>query len=400
MNDVTNFWQERKRNACLVLPDGTVIKAFGIGAQATKIGELCFNTSITGYQEILTDPSYSNQIINFTFPHIGNVGTNNLDIEDYNCEVTLGAIGAIFKGEITTPSNYRSINHLNNWLIERNITAIYGVDTRAITHYIRKHKAPNVAIAYNEDGLFDYKQLHEQLKQWSGLNGLDLAKEASITQSKLWNEANWCWKAHSYQQNNETEPKFNIVVIDYGVKRNILRLLCNLDAKITVVPAQTSARDILALEPSGIFLSNGPGDPAATGQYAIDILKELFNYNIPIFGICLGHQLLALASGANTIKMAQGHRGANHPVKNLNTGKVEIVCMNHGFAVDSNSLPNFVHETHISLFDNSNCGLEFIDKPIFSVQYHPESSPGPQDSRYLFNKFKDAMLTYKEKRAS
>jgi len=399
LTDVTNFWEEKKPNACVILPDNTIIKAFGLGAQGTKVGELCFNTSITGYQEILTDPSYLNQIITFTFPHIGNVGTNSLDIENYNIETKVGAIGAIFKGKITEPANYRSSQHLNNWLVERNITAIYGVDTRALTHYIRKNNAPNVVIAYNETGVFNYKQLQEQAKNWCGLNGLDLAKEAATKKTSKWSEPSWCWEQHKYAKLASQNTKLHIVVIDYGVKRNILRLLCSLNADITVVNAQTPAETILELNPDGIFLSNGPGDPAATGKYAVPILKKLFEYDIPIFGICLGHQLLALACGAKTIKMQQGHRGANHPVKNLHNGNVEIVSMNHGFAVDSLTLPSCVKETHISLFDKSNCGLSFVNKNIFSVQHHPEASPGPQDSFYLFNKFKNDMLKYKQSKA-
>lgn len=399
MSDVTNFWEEKKPNACVVLPDGAIIKAFGLGAQGSKVGELCFNTSITGYQEILTDPSYLNQIITFTFPHIGNVGTNSLDIEDYNIEKKIGAIGAIFKSKITEPTNYRSCQHLNNWLIDRDITAIYGIDTRALTHYIRKNNAPNVVIAYNEHGIFDYKQLQEQAKNWCGLNGLDLAKEAAVHKTSIWNEPAWCWQQHKYAKKSSDDNKLHIVVVDYGVKRNILRLLRSLNADITIVNAQTPAQTIIALKPDGIFLSNGPGDPAATGKYAIPILQKLFEYDIPIFGICLGHQLLALASGAKTIKMQQGHRGANHPVKNLSNGNVEIVSMNHGFAVDNSTLPACVKETHISLFDKSNCGLAFVDKNIFSVQHHPEASPGPQDSFYLFDKFKNDMLKYKQSKA-
>lgn len=396
MSDVTPFWQEKKHNACIILPDGAIIKAIGLGAEDTKVGELCFNTSITGYQEILTDPSYLNQIITFTFPHIGNVGVNQEDIEDYNFETKVGAIGAIFKGNITSPSNYRATKHLDEWLKERNITAIYDVDTRALTHYIRKNNAPNVVIAYNKNGIFDYKALQQKAQNWSGLNGLDLAKEATTKQLAKWNEPSWCWQQNKYAQPANDSSKLNIVVIDYGIKRNILRLLCSLNADITVVNAHSSAQAILDLKPDGIFLSNGPGDPAATGIYAIPILQKLFKYDIPIFGICLGHQLLALASGAKTIKMKQGHRGANHPVKNLATGAIDIVSMNHGFAVDSSTLPNTVKETYISLFDNSNCGLSFIDKNIFSVQHHPEASPGPQDSFYLFEQFKNAMLKYKQ----
>lgn len=396
MSDVTSFWKEKKHNACLVLPDGTIIKAFGLGAQDIKVGELCFNTSITGYQEILTDPSYLNQIITFTFPHIGNVGANKEDIEDYNFETKIGAIGAIFKENVTEPSNYRATENFNNWLIERNITAIYGVDTRALTHYIRKNNAPNVVIAYNENGDFDYEELQNMAKNWCGLNGLDLAKEATTTKSAKWNELAWCWQNNKYSISEQNNEELHIVVIDYGIKRNILRLLCNLGAKITVVSATTSAQDILNLNPDGIFLSNGPGDPAATGIYAIPILQNLFKTNIPIFGICLGHQLLALAAGAKTIKMPQGHRGANHPVKNLATGVIDIVSMNHGFTVDNSCLPELIEETHISLFDNSNCGLSFANKNIFSVQHHPEASPGPQDSLYLFQKFKTMMLKYKQ----
>lgn len=387
-------WTIKKPTACIVFADGKIIKGVGLGATGSKVGEICFNTSITGYQEILTDPSYLSQIVTFTFPHIGNVGANSYDIENYSKEANNGAVGAIFKCDITDPANYRSTLHLNDWLKQQGIIAIAGVDTRALTHFIRQNGAPNATIAHDPTGDFDYNGLQKQAQNWSGLNGLDLAEIASAKKSDIWNENSWCWQNQTYQTSSPSDNLPHIVVIDYGIKRNILRLLRDLNARITIVNAKTRAEEILALNPDGIFLSNGPGDPAATGKYAIPILQKLFEYDVPIFGICLGHQLIALAVGAKTIKMKQGHRGANHPVKDHNSGKVEIVSMNHGFAVDSATLPNHVIETHTSLFDNTNCGLSFVDKDIFSVQHHPEASPGPQDSYHLFKKFKSSVIKH------
>lgn len=386
INDVRNQpWQQTKATALLVLADGTVIEGQGLGATGSVVAEVCFNTALTGYQEILTDPSYAGQIVTFTFPHIGNVGANNEDIEDLNPAARSGAVGAIFKADITEPSNYRSSGPLGEWLKRRGVIALTGIDTRALTALIREKGAPNAVIAHAPDGVFDIEALKQQAREWSGLVGLDLAKEVTSGQTSTWTETPWVWN-EGYSELTD-QPSMHIVAIDYGVKRNILRLLAGLGAKVTVVPAKTAAQDILALQPDGIFLSNGPGDPAATGEYAVPVIRELLETQIPVFGICLGHQMLALALGGKTVKMHQGHHGANHPVKDHTTGKVEIVSMNHGFAVDASSLPAGVEETHISLFDGSNCGLSLVGRPVFSVQHHPEASPGPQDSHYLFRRF-------------
>ncbi|MBP0439268.1 glutamine-hydrolyzing carbamoyl-phosphate synthase small subunit [Tianweitania sediminis] len=377
-------WSEEAATAVLVLADGTVIEGVGLGATGEAVAEVCFNTALTGYQEILTDPSYVGQIVTFTFPHIGNVGANNEDIEDLTPAARHGAVGAIFKADVTNPSNYRSVAHLDEWLKRRGIVALSGIDTRALTALIRDKGAPHAAIAHDPHGQFDIPALQAKAKAWSGLVGLDLAKEVTSGQSSVWNETPWAWGESFGEQ---AEPTMHVVAIDYGVKRNILRLLSGLGAKVTVVPAQTKAEDILAMKPDGIFLSNGPGDPEATGQYAVPVIRDLLQADLPMFGICLGHQILALAAGAKTTKMHQGHHGANHPVKDHTTGKVEIVSMNHGFSVDSSSLPDGVSETHVSLFDGSNCGIALAGKPVFSVQHHPEASPGPQDSHYLFRRF-------------
>ena len=371
--------------AALVLADGTVFWGYGIGSEAEVVGEVCFNTAMTGYQEILTDPSYAGQIITFTFPHVGNVGTNDEDIETSPEQNPGGAaLGLIVREDITSPSNFRNNKHLDDWCRERKLTGISGVDTRKLTRYIRLNGAPNGVVCYNKDGKFDIPALIEKAKSWPGLNGMDLAKTVTCREPYSWDETRWSLEEGYGKQ---TAPKAHVVAIDYGVKRNILRCLATTGAKITVVPATTSAADILALKPDGIFLSNGPGDPAATGEYAIPVIKELLESGIPLFGICLGHQMLALAIGAKTVKMHQGHRGANHPVMDYNTDKVEITSMNHGFMVDKDSLPNNVKVSHISLFDQTLCGLELVDRPAFSVQHHPEASPGPQDSHYLFDRF-------------
>lgn len=388
-----NPWSVNKSTALLVLADGTVIEGKGAGATGIAEGEVCFNTAITGYEEILTDPSYTQQIINFTFPHIGNVGTNNEDIEDLTPPNCHGAVGAILKADITHPSNYRANENFNKWLKARKIIALCGIDTRALTILIREKGAQNAVIAHNPEGNFDIPSLHKRAQKWSGLVNLDLTKGVTSKSLKQWDEKLWVWNK-GYSTN--TVHNLHIIAIDYGIKRNILRLMATQNARITIVPAHTSVEEILAMKPDGIFLSNGPGDPAATAQYAIPTIKTLIDHNLPLFGICLGHQLLALAVGAKTVKMHQGHHGANHPVKDLNTGKVEIVSMNHGFAVDATSLPQHVQETHISLFDGSNCGIRIIGKPIFSVQYHPEASPGPQDSHYLFQYFCDLIMDYKK----
>ena len=384
MNDKTP-WTTDRPTALLVLADGTVIEGKGVGATGQVQAEVVFNTALTGYQEILTDPSYSGQIVTFTFPHIGNIGANEEDIEDLAPAARHTAVGAIFKADITEPSNYRSREHLDCWLKARGIVGLTGVDTRALTAWIREHGAPNAVIAHDPDGDFDVEALKAEAKAWSGLENLDLAREATCGQSSQWSEGPWVWD-EGYGA-GDGSAGIHIVAIDYGIKRNILRLFSGLGCKVTVMPARTSAEEVLAQKPDGIFLSNGPGDPAATGDYAVPMIRKLMQSGIPIFGICLGHQLLALALGGRTVKMHQGHHGANHPVKDHTTGKVEIVSMNHGFAVDAKSLPQGVEETHVSLFDGSNCGLRVDGKPIFSVQHHPEASPGPQDSHYLFRRF-------------
>jgi carbamoyl-phosphate synthase small subunit len=382
----TQGWTTPKPTAVLVLADGTVIHGKGLGASGKVAAEVCFNTALTGYQEILTDPSYLGQIVTFTFPHIGNIGANDEDIEDLTPAARNGAVGAIFKADITEPSNYRSARHLDEWLKARGIIALSGIDTRALTAWIREKGAPNAVIAHDPNGNFDIEALKAEAKAWHGLLDLDLAKDASVGQSSRWSERPWAW-SKGYDEIGDADAPYHIVAIDYGVKRNILRLFAGLGARVTIVPAATDADAIMALDPDGVFLSNGPGDPAATGQYAVPTIKALMATDIPVFGICLGHQILALALGGRTVKMHQGHHGANHPVKDHTTGKVEIVSMNHGFAVDGKSLPAGVSETHVSLFDGTNCGLAVDGKPVFSVQHHPEASPGPQDSHYLFRRF-------------
>ncbi|WP_410000523.1 glutamine-hydrolyzing carbamoyl-phosphate synthase small subunit [Mesorhizobium sp. SP-1A] len=377
-------WTTEVPTALLVLADGTVIEGRGLGATGSAVAEVCFNTALTGYEEILTDPSYAGQIVTFTFPHIGNVGTNDEDIEDLHPAARAGAVGAVFKADVTNPSNYRAAGHLDEWLKRRGIVALAGIDTRALTALIREKGLANAVIAHAPDGRFDVEDLKRQAAAWSGLVGLDLASEVTSGQSSVWAETPWVWNEGYGEQD---EPTMHIVAVDYGVKRNILRLLAGLGARITVVPATSKAQDILAMKPDGIFLSNGPGDPAATGEYAVPVIRDLLKTDLPLFGICLGHQMLALAVGGKTVKMHQGHHGANHPVKDHTTGKVEIVSMNHGFAVDSKSLPEGVEETHVSLFDGSNCGITLAGKAVFSVQHHPEASPGPQDSHYLFRRF-------------
>ena len=379
-------WTTPKHTALLVLADGTVIEGMGIGATGKVQAEVCFNTALTGYEEILTDPSYLGQIVTFTFPHIGNVGANDEDIEDLTPAARHGAVGVIFKADITDPSNYRALKHLDAWLKARGVIGLCGIDTRALTAWIRENGMPNAVIAHDPNGNFDIEALKADAKAWSGLEGLDLAKVASSGQTSVWTEKPWVWNEGT-EELKEADTTHHIVALDFGVKRNILRLFSGLGCKVTVMPATTSADEVLAQKPDGIFLSNGPGDPAATGEYAVPVIRSLIETEIPLFGICLGHQMLGIAVGAKTSKMHQGHHGANHPVKDHTTGKVEIVSMNHGFAVDSNSLPEGVEETHISLFDGTNCGLRLTGKPVFSVQHHPEASPGPQDSHYLFRRF-------------
>ncbi len=391
---MTAPWTVEKPTALLVLADGTVIEGKGIGAEGRVQAEVCFNTALTGYEEILTDPSYLGQIVTFTFPHIGNVGTNEEDIEDLTPAARNGAVGVIFKADITEPSNYRASKHLDAWLKARGIIGLSGIDTRALTAWIRENGMPNAVIAHDPSGNFDVEKLKAEAKAWGGLEGLDLAIKATTGQSVRWNETPWKWDEGTAEL-GDAGAKYHIVALDFGVKRNILRLFAGLDCRVTVMPATSSAAEVLAHKPDGIFLSNGPGDPAATGEYSVPVIKELVETGIPLFGICLGHQMLALALGGTTMKMHQGHHGANHPVKDYTTGKVEIVSMNHGFAVDSKSLPESVEETHVSLFDGTNCGLRLKGKPVFSVQHHPEASPGPQDSHYLFRRFLNLVREHK-----
>jgi len=384
----TGDWDEPKATALLVLADGTVLEGFGLGATGHAVGEVCFNTAMTGYEEILTDPSYAGQIITFTFPHIGNVGTNEDDIESVNLASRPGACGVILHSAITPASNYRATRNLNDWLKARDVIGLSGIDTRALTALIRDKGMPNAVIAHAPDGKFDVEALKRQARDWPGLVGMDLVPKVTSAQRFAWDETPWEWgKGYGRQD----KPEFHVVALDYGIKRNILRLLAGTGCKVTVVPAKTSAEDIMALKPDGVFLSNGPGDPAATGKYAVPVIKKLIDSGTPTFGICLGHQMLGIAVGGKTMKMHQGHHGANHPVKDLSTGKVEITSMNHGFALDKDSLPKNVEQTHFSLFDGSNCGIALKDKPVFSVQYHPEASPGPRDSHYLFRRFAEMM---------
>jgi carbamoyl-phosphate synthase small subunit len=367
-------------NAALVLADGTVFWGKGVGAPGKAVGEVCFNTSITGYQEILTDPSYAGQIITFTFPHIGNVGTNPEDIET----TTPAARGLVIREDITGPANYRATQPLDSWLKSHNLTGLSGVDTRRLTRLIRDKGAPNGVIAYNPAGRLDIAAMREEAQVWPGLEGVDLALEVTCRQSYEWRETTWR-RGRGYGTQNA--PRFHVVAVDYGAKRNILRMLAEHGCQVTVVPATATVEDIMRHKPDGVFLSNGPGDPAATGEYAVPVLRALIDKSVPMFGICLGHQMLALALGGRTSKMDKGHRGANHPVKDAVTGKVEITSQNHGFVVDPESLPAGIDATHMSLFDKTNEGLTLAGKPVFSVQHHPEASPGPQDAQYLFGRF-------------
>ncbi len=383
----------RKKTGALVLEDGTAFLGTGFGASGVNVGELCFNTAITGYQEILTDPSYAGQIITFTFPHIGNVGTNK---EDWEALKKIDLRGVIMRTAPSAPSNWRAAGNLDGFLEAQGIAGLSGIDTRALTHRIREQGFVRAAIAHQSDGDFDLAQLRQNACDWPGLQNMELAKKVSSPAPTSWEgETDWHWP-QGFGKNHETP--FHVVTLDYGIKRNILRLLARHHCRITIMPANTSAEEILALKPDGVFLSNGPGDPAATGDaYAVPVIQKIAETDIAFFGICLGHQMLALALGAQTEKMHQGHHGANHPVKNMRTGAVEIVSMNHGWTVLRDSLPDHVEETHISLFDNTNCGLRVKNKPIFSVQYHPEASPGPQDSHYLFRQFCDMMQERKQK---
>ncbi len=375
----------RKPTACLALADGTLFYGEGFGATGQTVAELCFNTAMTGYQEIMTDPSYAGQVVTFTFPHIGNVGVNPED--DETAEPV--AAGMVVKWDPTEPSNWRATENLTAWLARRGRIGIGGLDTRRLTRAIRQQGAPHVALAHDPEGNFDIEALVAAARGFPGLVGLDLAKDVTCAQSYSWNEMKWAWP-DGYSARKTKGHR--VVALDYGAKRNILRCLASAGCDVIVLPATATADEVLAHDPAGVFLSNGPGDPAATGEYAVPMIREILDRtDLPVFGICLGHQMLALALGASTIKMNHGHHGANHPVKDLETGKVEITSMNHGFTVDSQTLPDGVKETHVSLFDGSNCGIRMTDRPVFSVQYHPEASPGPQDSYYLFERFVEAV---------
>jgi carbamoyl-phosphate synthase small subunit len=410
MAEPTSTRAPKGATAVLVLASGDMIWGKGFGAQGAGVGEVCFNTAMTGYQEVMTDPSYAKQIINFTFPHIGNVGANPEDVEAKNAH----AIGCIVRQDVTNPSNFRSVQHFDAWMKANNRIGISGVDTRALTRLIRQQGAPNAVIAhFDADAPFDFDYLLEQAREWPGLEGMDLAKDVTTLQSYGWDEGLWRMdvplppaggarggpvKSDPDSTRPSPDPsrtreggKRRVVAIDYGIKNNILRNLVDVGCEVKVVPATASFDDIMAHNPDGLFLSNGPGDPAATGEYAVPVIQQWLATKKPLFGICLGHQMLALAVGAKTEKMHQGHRGANHPVKRLSDGAVEITSMNHGFAVDAATLPANARATHVSLFDRSNCGFELTDQPAFSVQYHPEASPGPMDSHYLFERFAGMM---------
>ena len=391
-------WSEPKATALLVLDDGLVIEGTGLGATGKVAGEVCFNTAMTGYQEILTDPSYAGQIITFTFPHIGNVGSNEEDVETVNSAATTGARGCVLRAGITDPANWRASRHLADWLKARGMIAIAGVDARALTARIREKGMPNAMLVHDRDGVFDVPALQREAAALPSMTGLDLVPSVTAGQSYGWDATSW-QPGHGFGTRNG-DAAFHVVAIDYGIKSNILRLLADLGCHVTVLPARATAEDVLSRHPDGVLLSNGPGDPAATGIHAVPTIKAIVDSGVPVFGICLGHQLLGLALGAKTAKMHQGHHGANHPVKDYTTGKVEIVSMNHGFAIDRDSLPTGVEETHVSLFDGSNCGVRLAGKPVFSVQYHPEASPGPQDSHYLFKRFADLMKEHRDATAT
>ncbi|MGI3211685.1 glutamine-hydrolyzing carbamoyl-phosphate synthase small subunit [Roseovarius tibetensis] len=370
--------------ACLALADGSLFYGQGFGAVGDTTAELCFNTAMTGYQEIMTDPSYAGQIVTFTFPHVGNTGVNPDDDET----VDPVAAGMVVRWDPTEPSNWRAKQPLSDWLARRGRIAIGGVDTRRLTRAIRQQGAPHVALSHDPDGNFDVEALVARARGFAGLTGMDLARDVTCVQSYRWDEMRWAWPQGYTRQH---APRHKVVAVDYGAKRNILRCLASAGCEVTVLPATATAEDVLAHAPDGVFLSNGPGDPAATGKYAVPMIRGVLDAGLPMFGICLGHQMLALAVGGKTVKMNHGHHGANHPVKDLDTGKVEVTSMNHGFAVDGQSLPEGVIETHVSLFDGSNCGIRLQGRPVFSVQQHPEASPGPQDSFYLFERFTASM---------
>ena len=390
----TNSKNSHISTGILVLENKRIFRGIGIGFQGEATGEVCFNTSLTGYQEIISDPSYAGQIINFTFPHIGNVGTNKEDFESDK----IWTKGVIFNSEITSPSNYRSFQHLDAWLKKNKIVGITGLDTRSLTNFIRDKGAPKGTIAYSKKSKFNISKLTNATNKWSGLKNLDLAEKVTTQKNYTWKGLKTWRKEYGYRKNNQNS--FHVVAIDYGIKKNILRYFSDFKCKVTVVSCKTSAENILALKPNGVFLSNGPGDPAATGKYAIQIVQSLIQNKMPLFGICLGHQILALALGGKTKKMKLGHRGANHPVKNLINDNVEITSQNHGFEVVKENLPKKIQITHKSLFDNSIEGIKLRDKPVFSVQYHPESNPGPQDSVYLFQEFINNMKKNAKKKRS
>ena len=386
MADAKTLTVPKGATGVLVFADGSAVFGRGFGAVGEAVGELCFNTAMTGYQEVMTDPSYAGQIVTFTFPHIGNVGTNLDDVEADNPF----ALGCVVRQDVTEPSNFRNVEPFDQWMRENGRIGLSGVDTRALTRMIRLKGAPNVVIAHDPEGNFDLAVLAEKAANWPGLKGMDLAIEVTGKESRLWKDGIWKL-GHGYGKDEAGQERPHVVAIDYGAKNNIFRNLVKAGARVTVLPATATFDQVMEQKPDGVFLSNGPGDPAATGEYAVPVIRKVLEADKPVFGICLGHQMLALAAGAKTVKMHQGHRGANHPVKRLSDGLVEITSMNHGFAVDSDTLPANVKPTHVSLFDGSNCGIELTDKKAFSVQYHPEASPGPQDSFYLFQRFVEGL---------
>lgn len=386
MADAKTLTVPKGATGVLVFADGSAVFGRGFGAVGEAVGELCFNTAMTGYQEVMTDPSYAGQIVTFTFPHIGNVGTNLDDVEADNPF----ALGCVVRQDVTEPSNFRNVEPFDQWMRENGRIGLSGVDTRALTRMIRLKGAPNVVIAHDPEGNFDLAALADKAASWPGLEGMDLAIEVTGKESRLWKDGVWKL-GPGYGKDEAADDRPHVVAIDYGAKNNIFRNLVKAGARVTVLPATATYEQVMEHKPDGVFLSNGPGDPAATGEYAVPVIKKVLEADKPVFGICLGHQMLALAAGAKTVKMHQGHRGANHPVKRLEDGLVEITSMNHGFAVDSDTLPANVKPTHVSLFDGSNCGIELTDKKAFSVQYHPEASPGPQDSFYLFQRFVEGL---------
>ena len=386
MADAKTLIVPKGATGVLVFADGSAVFGRGFGATGDAVGELCFNTAMTGYQEVMTDPSYAGQIVTFTFPHIGNVGTN---LDDVEADLP-HALGCVLRQDVTEPSNFRNVEPFDQWMKEKGRIGLAGVDTRALTRMIRVKGAPNVVIAHDPEGNFDLEALTAKAAAWPGLEGMDLAIEVSAKESRLWKDGVWKL-GFGYGKDEAADDRPHVVAIDYGAKNNIFRNLVKAGARVTVLPATATYEQVMEQQPDGVFLSNGPGDPAATGEYAVPVIRQVLEADKPVFGICLGHQMLALAAGAKTIKMHQGHRGANHPVKRLSDGLVEITSMNHGFAVDSDTLPVNVKATHVSLFDGSNCGIELTDKKAFSVQYHPEASPGPQDSFYLFQRFVEGL---------